>query len=638
MRTTQFLRRLSSQLPAFGVSGAGPNREIDPSAQEADIQEKAEHAFISAVRGQVRSFSASTRPDLLHQQQLFSSLDTPPQDAPSAAESGPSLLTDPEQQAQEGLTLVQAAAGVPPRAAAAGKNQQVLPILLGGIAPLLTDAAAAIVDDSFWCCFRPVDRDTITSWWNTWYLSLLWYVGIWIRYCILLPIRVAIVLTGYSLLWPLIFLLQQLTPKRPQQQQHGLAHLQPQQQQQQQEGQVQPSPSLILRVQQLLVSAMCRVWLTAFTAAVRYHGPEPSFAPGQVWVANHTSMIDYHILAARHPFACLMQQQPGALGFVQRNVWSTVGCIYFERQGGKGGDVLDQMKAHVHTPGNTPLLVFPEGVCSNNRYCLMFKRGAFSLGATICPIAIKYNKALSDPYWHKGETFIMYMLRLLKSWAVVADVTFLPPQEQQPGENTEDLAARVREMIAAKAGLVPVPWDGMLKYYQLGPRRPALLQLRHAVAAEVAEALLGRPLTGPGAAAAAAAMAAVVKSAGPEGGDGDVNGDAGGTGDIGSGRAGRPDMALNRQAAQSLAAAAAGVSGGAAAGAKQRRSATAAAANAGGGMGKSSGSSSVRNSVAAALSDGRRVEWDWGAHLAAGPGAGKSSTNANAQEGGKKQE
>lgn len=30
---------------------------------------------------------------------------------------------------------------------------------------------------------------------------------------------------------------------------------------------------------------------------------------------------------------------------------------------------------------STPLLIFPEGTCVNNEYCVMFKRGAFDLGA-----------------------------------------------------------------------------------------------------------------------------------------------------------------------------------------------------------------------------------------------------------------
>ena len=36
--------------------------------------------------------------------------------------------------------------------------------------------------------------------------------------------------------------------------------------------------------------------------------------------------------------------------------------------------VGERMKAHVASPDTTPLLIFPEGTCVNNEYCVMFKR------------------------------------------------------------------------------------------------------------------------------------------------------------------------------------------------------------------------------------------------------------------------
>ncbi len=53
------------------------------------------------------------------------------------------------------------------------------------------------------------------------------------------------------------------------------------------------------------------------------------------------------------------------------------------------------------TPDSTPLLIFPEGTCVNNEYTLLFKRGAFDMGCTVCPVAIKYNKVLVDAFWNR---------------------------------------------------------------------------------------------------------------------------------------------------------------------------------------------------------------------------------------------
>jgi 1-acyl-sn-glycerol-3-phosphate acyltransferase len=45
--------------------------------------------------------------------------------------------------------------------------------------------------------------------------------------------------------------------------------------------------------------------------------------------------------------------------------------------------VTPRPQAHVQNPNTPPLLIFPEGTCVNNEYCVMFKRGAFDLGATV---------------------------------------------------------------------------------------------------------------------------------------------------------------------------------------------------------------------------------------------------------------
>ena len=73
--------------------------------------------------------------------------------------------------------------------------------------------------------------------------------------------------------------------------------------------------------------------------------------------------------------------------------------------------VAERMKAHVQAPDTTPLLIFPEGTCVNNEYCVMFKRGAFDLGATVCPVAIKYNKIFVDAFWNsKRQSFTAHLV------------------------------------------------------------------------------------------------------------------------------------------------------------------------------------------------------------------------------------
>lgn len=73
-----------------------------------------------------------------------------------------------------------------------------------------------------------------------------------------------------------------------------------------------------------------------------------------------------------------------------------------------------------------PRQVFPEGTCVNNEYVIMFKRGAFDLGTSIVPVAIKYNKVFVDGFWNsKKQTFLQHLFTLMTSWAVVADIWYM---------------------------------------------------------------------------------------------------------------------------------------------------------------------------------------------------------------------
>ena len=69
---------------------------------------------------------------------------------------------------------------------AADCTAHVLRPALLDISPLLQDAAAAIVDDSFLRCFQGVSSDPWN--WNL-YLFPLWSLGLILRYLILFPLR-----------------------------------------------------------------------------------------------------------------------------------------------------------------------------------------------------------------------------------------------------------------------------------------------------------------------------------------------------------------------------------------------------------------------------------------------------------------
>ncbi|KAJ3106108.1 1-acylglycerol-3-phosphate O-acyltransferase 6 (lysophosphatidic acid acyltransferase, zeta) [Phlyctochytrium bullatum] len=124
------------------------------------------------------------------------------------------------------------------------------------------------------------------------------------------------------------------------------------------------------------------------------------------------------------------------------------------------------MRKHIHNPDNVPLLIFPEGTCVNNEYTVLFHKGAFEMDAAVVPVAIKYNKAWADAYWHsKTQTFTTHILYLMTRWALVADVWYLPPQKLRKGETSSDFANDVKAKISRQAKLKNLSWDGYFKNF-----------------------------------------------------------------------------------------------------------------------------------------------------------------------------
>mmetsp|Transcript_20669 Transcript_20669/g.39275 ORF Transcript_20669/g.39275 Transcript_20669/m.39275 type:complete len:499 (+) Transcript_20669:149-1645(+) len=327
------------------------------------------------------------------------------------------------------------------------------------ISEFMNEGAKAIVDDSFTKCFKSTPQEPWN--WNV-YLFPMWVFGILIRYLVLFPIRLLVLVGGLTVGLSCFFVVSTVL-----------------------------SPSkLRRRLERSLTEFICSAFVASWTGVVKYHGPRPTPGANKVYVANHTSMIDFIILQQVCGHSVIMQKHGGWVGMLQSTILESIGCIQFDRTSMKDRALVGQrLKDHVQDVNKNPLLIFPEGTCVNNEFSVMFKKGAFDLGATVYPVAIKYNKIFVDAFWNsRRQSFSRHLLQLMTSWAVVCDVWYLEPQERLPEESPEQFAERVQEMICKKAGISKVPWDGMLKYYR--PRPTLTEKRRKEFAKEVQECMV----------------------------------------------------------------------------------------------------------------------------------------------------
>jgi len=336
---------------------------------------------------------------------------------------------------------------------------------LSDVVPLVAQGASVIVQDDFSRCFTSEERQPWN--WNA-YLYVVWCLGVLVRYGILFPIRLASLLCGFGLFLTSFALLPHVVRDCKRRAYY----------------------------ERKLIRFVCGVFVFSWTGVIKYHGTIPTKRPNQVYVANHTSMIDMIILQQMHTFSLVGQKHPGWVGFLQDRVLASLGCVWFDRGETQARTATsDKIKAHVSNPDSNRLLLFPEGTCVNNYYCVQFKKGVFEMGAEICPIAIKYNKIFADAFWNsRAQSFAMHLVTLMTSWAVVCDVWYLDPQRARAGESGVEFSDRVKKMIADKAGLRNVQWDGYLKHYKPSAR---YVQERQKMFAQSLKQRFNTPLPSP---------------------------------------------------------------------------------------------------------------------------------------------
>lgn len=323
---------------------------------------------------------------------------------------------------------------------------------LEDIAAFISDGVEAIVGDTLTTCFTaepPEPWNFLTrnippgKWQMSPYNTLLWVVGIWARYCVLLPLRVTAIVLGilsFSFMWPMVSVIPKLQNKRA--------------------------------ARKFLLRYLSSVFVASWSGYVKFHGQRPCPRPNQIYVANHTSLIDLFILSKDYNFSCIGQRHSGLAGFLQLLLMTAQDHVWFDREEGRDRRAVQQLlRDHVADGSKEPMLVFPEGTCTNSQYCIMFKKGSFELGATVYPIAMRYRHRFGDPFWNSQTTsFPRHLFDLTTSWAVVCDVYYMEPETMKQGENAVQFANRVKKLICERAGLTSVNWDGFLKRHRISPR------------------------------------------------------------------------------------------------------------------------------------------------------------------------
>lgn len=264
-------------------------------------------------------------------------------------------------------------------------------------------------------------------------LTVCWVVGFLVRYLLLLPIRIVILVFGILLFWTCMIAV-------------GLL----------------PAGSWKSWLNEKLL-VFCFDFIAGSLSLVATFHNEENAPKNGIAVANHTSPIDSMVLATNNCYDMVGQKQGGFLNIFMSALSKASTHIWFERSDAKDRSlVVRRLKEHACNDQLPPILIYPEGVCVNNTSVVQFKKGAFEIDCVIHPIAIRFDARFGDPFWWQDK-FFHYVVYMMTSWAIVCNVWYLPPMKRNPDESAIAFADRVKAKIAHQGGMIDLSWDGFLK-------------------------------------------------------------------------------------------------------------------------------------------------------------------------------
>ena len=132
-----------------------------------------------------------------------------------------------------------------------------------------------------------------------------------------------------------------------------------------------------------MINLLSSAFVASWSGVIRIHGLRPTPRPGRpagIFVANHSSMIDFIVLNQSHPYAVVGQKHSGWVGLMQDHVLCALNPLWFNRGQSKDRrEAAALISAHSRNPANNacPLLIFPEGTCVSGRR----RAGAQRVGA-----------------------------------------------------------------------------------------------------------------------------------------------------------------------------------------------------------------------------------------------------------------
>lgn len=170
-----------------------------------------------------------------------------------------------------------------------------------------------------------------------------------------------------------------------------------------------------------------------------------------VVVSNHISFLDVLVLGAFFG-PSIVAKKSMAKAPVFGILAHLAQCIFVDRDDPDSrARTRVAIEERARTPGYPPLLIFPEGTCTNGSCFISFRPGAFNPGVPVQPVLLEYSYRYLNP---SSRGAGCNLLLLMLQFANHVKLTILPPY--LPSKEEVDDAVlfgnNVREVLRSRKG------------------------------------------------------------------------------------------------------------------------------------------------------------------------------------------